>query len=188
MNCKKQNPWITAKQAERIIEAAEFAAWLGIPLNTTVTIHWALAGGPGHGNWRERQARLFEHIRHWLNRRGSEWAAVWTVEAGREGKDVHVHFVMHLPPEIEENELRCYLLSQLQAEVNSVIKVKPVQSWDEDSWMKGGLKGWLSYMLKGVDPMHYDTFNITKKNRNTQGIVFGKRCGMTQNVGLSAQN
>lgn len=187
MNHKKHTPWLTAKQAERIIDAAEFATWVGIPLNTTVTIHWALAGGPGKGNWSARQARLFEHIRHWLNRRGGEWAAVWTIEAGEKGKDVHVHFAMHLPSEIEENELRSYLLSQLQAEVNNVLEVRPVQYWDGDGWIKGGLKGWLRYMLKGLDPKHYDTFSISKKHHNTQGNVFGKRCGMTQNIGLSAR-
>lgn len=188
MNKKKKTPWITKRQAKGIIYAADFADWIGTPLNTAVTIHWALAGGPGLGNWRERQKRLFENLRHWLSRRGEEWIAVWTVEAGPCGKDVHLHLVMHLPSEIEENELREYLLEQLNVEDARVLDVQPIWSQVKNGWDVAGLKGWLRYILKGVDPEHYDTFGISKKHRNTQGMVFGKRCGMTQNISPAARN
>jgi hypothetical protein len=44
------------------------------------------------------------------------------------------------------------------------------------------------YLIKGGDRRVWDRFNIRKEWRKSQGIVHGKRCGTTENIGKAARN
>lgn len=145
-----------------------------MPLNIAATIYWVLAGGTG--TWREKQTHLFGNTRHWLNRRDVPWTAIWVVEAGLLGKEVHTHLALHLPPHITLGELEAYLRGQLQADEDRVLDMKKITS----------LVGWCRYMLKGMNPAYHMTFRIPGRYRQSQGIVLGKRCGTTQNIGPRA--
>ncbi len=41
------------------------------------------------------------------------------------------------------------------------------------------------YLIKGGDRQVWGHFNIRKEWRKSQGIVHGKRCGTTENVGFA---
>ena len=43
------------------------------------------------------------------------------------------------------------------------------------------------YLIKGGDGEVWDHFRIRKEWRKSQGIVQGKRCGTTQNIGRAAR-
>jgi hypothetical protein len=43
------------------------------------------------------------------------------------------------------------------------------------------------YLIKGGDRRVWDQFNIRKEWRKSQGIIHGKRCGGTENIGPAAR-
>src|SRR5262249_11939000 len=44
------------------------------------------------------------------------------------------------------------------------------------------------YLLKGGGAEVWKRFRIKKKFRESQGVIFGKRCGTTENIGKAARN
>ena len=48
--------------------------------------------------------------------------------------------------------------------------------------------GWPRYMLKGCHPSDYDYFSIRKKHRAGQGVIYGKRCGVSQDISTKKRN
>ena len=44
------------------------------------------------------------------------------------------------------------------------------------------------YLIKGGDQEVWDHFNIKKEWRKSQGIIQGKRCGTTENIGRASHN
>ena len=48
--------------------------------------------------------------------------------------------------------------------------------------------GWPRYMLKGCKPSDYDYFSIRKKHRAGQGVIYGKRCGVSQDISTKKRN
>ena len=170
---------IAKRQVDNLMQASVHAKHYGMPLNIAATIYWVLAGGTG--TWRKKQSRLYTNTRHWLYRRGAPWTAIWVVEAGLLGKEVHTHLAIHLPPHIPLGELDDYWRGQLKADEDRVLLMKEITS------ARGGLHGWLRYILKGMDPAYHKTFSIPGRHRQSQGIVLGKRCGTTQNIGPRAR-
>jgi hypothetical protein len=43
------------------------------------------------------------------------------------------------------------------------------------------------YLIKGGGPAVWDRFRIRKEQRRSQGIIYGKRCGTTENIGPTAR-
>ena len=43
------------------------------------------------------------------------------------------------------------------------------------------------YLIKGGGPKIWKRFGLRKKDRRSQGLICGKRCGVTENVGLAAR-
>lgn len=87
---------LTVKQTAEIIEAARFAASIGLPLNRHLTIHWEAAGVPD-SRAAAATAAFLTLARDWLRKRGAPFAWVWVRENG-DGKGSHVHFLMHCRP------------------------------------------------------------------------------------------
>ncbi len=180
VNVLKTTACIERTHADNIIAASIHAKHFGMNLNTAVTIHWALAGGVG--TWRERRATLFERVRHWLSRQGAPWTAVWVSETGQLGKDVHSHLACHLPRHISLADFESYLRKQLATEETRVLVVKPIAG-------PFGLAGWRKYMLKALPSDLHAAYGIPNREnfKQSQGLVLGKRCGITQNIGPTAR-
>lgn len=96
---------LSLNQATQIIEAAQFAAAIGLPFNRHVTIHWEQAGIPDcraawatgrflklAGDWVAKRGGRFSKVER--NRQRIAWA--WVRENG-DRKGSHVHILLHLP-------------------------------------------------------------------------------------------
>lgn len=184
MNTLKETTRLTRRHADELIQASGFANHISCPLNIAVTIHWALAGGPGDGNSRARQSRLFVRLSHWLWNRNAPWAAIWVREAGKSGKDVHTHIAMHLPRHIPVADLEAYLRAALQTDEPNVLDVQRCAD------RQRGFVGWRRYMLKALEPDLQTKYGIPRNAQfggAHQGAVFGKRAGSTLAIGPTAR-
>ena len=108
---------LSLAQAKNIIEAAQFAAAIGLPFNRHVTIHWERAGIPDSkaasatgrflklaGDWIAKRHPQLEN-----NQQKSNGAAriawVWVRETG-DTKGNHVHILLHVPTDMNTGEKR----------------------------------------------------------------------------------
>jgi hypothetical protein len=168
--------YLAKNAARNIWDAAELGEFLGCPLTHHADISWPFAMGPGDGEWRKRFMKLRELSRKWLEHRGAVYADSWTVERASNGAGVHTHCALHVPTELAR-EFEGYLRHLLGSSDRRVLCFGKL--WNRD--------GYLSYILKGVEPSGYDEFQVLKKHRSQQGIVVGKRAGTSRNIGAAAR-
>lgn len=181
-NILRETESINRRQVDNVRRASAFARHeLELPLNTAVTIYWAVASGPGGGGgvWRDKQKLLFTRLRHWLQRRDSPWVAIWTVENGQLSKGVHTHMAIHVPDDIPLEDVVAYLHQQV-GNMPGVLEVKPTRP-------PGGFPVWQTYMLKGMNPELWDAYGVPKKWRKGEGLVTGKRCGVSRSIDAAAR-
>ena len=43
------------------------------------------------------------------------------------------------------------------------------------------------YLIKGGGPKTWKKFRVRKEHRRLQGVIYGKRCGTTENIGPAAR-
>jgi hypothetical protein len=175
--------FISVLQATNIIEAVKFAKSIDLALVAHLTLHWSgtVAFDDHDGN---RFAKVREGLNKVLLRRGIPVAWVWCRECRKQTDIVHSHLLFHLPveyrsgPKLQEMEAHLVRLvdrhgSGILGEFAVKLKIWP----DPD-----GL-----YLLKGGGPEVWNRFRIKKKFREPQGIIHGKRCGTSQNIGPAAR-
>ena len=179
---------ITVPQAANIIEAVSFAKLIGLPLVAHLTIHWSLTDvGDDPGG--ELFAKLREGLSKWLNRRGIVFAAAWARErqAGGQSDVVHCHLLFHLPVECRSGAR----LLQVDAAISRLLrrhggditheKAIDLRLHDKLPYPDG------KYLIKGGGRKVWKKFGLRKEHRRLQGIMKGKRCGTTQNLGPAAR-
>ena len=173
---------VSLTQAANIREAVHFAKSVGLPLVAHLTIYWSLTDASD-----DPEGKLFAKFREglskWLYRRRIEFASAWARE--NPGGDVeHCHLLFHLP----EEWCRGAKKLQLEAELYRLIKH---QAGDYSHERVIKLEIWPSpdgkYLLKGGGPKVWKLFRLRKDHRRLQGIIQGKRCGVTQNMGPAAR-
>ena len=172
-------------QATNIIEAVGYAKEIARPLVAHATIHWAgtIAFDDHYGN---RFAKVREGLHKSLRRRGipGGLTAVWCRECKALSDIVHCHLLFHLPPDYRKGAK----LLQIEAAVSRLVSrhgdgilgefaVKLTIHPDPD-----GL-----YLIKGGGRDVWERFKIRREWRKSQGIIHGKRCGTTQNLGPAAR-
>ena len=173
---------ITVPQATNIIEAVGFAKMVGLHLVAHLTIYWACTyvGDDPYG-------KLFANVREgfnkWLIRHGIVFAGAWARE--NPGGDIeHCHLLFHLPDEWCTGARRL----QLEAALYRLIKHHGRGYW-EDRVLKlvihDNPDG--KYLIKGGGPKVWKLFRLRKEHRRLQGVIHGKRCGTTQNIGPVAR-
>jgi hypothetical protein len=184
---------INMRQAENIIDAVEFAKLIGLPLVAHLTIHWAYAdiGDDPDG---KLLAKLREGLDKWLGRRGIVFAAAWARERQSKGHSevVHCHMLFHLPLE--------YRIGMKLREVEAAI-YRLINKHGRRDPRKHGHGYWAheviklvihaypdgKYLIKGGGPQIWKRFGLSKKHRRWQGLIHGKRCGTTENIGPAAR-
>jgi hypothetical protein len=180
--------YITLPQAANIIEAVSFAKLIGLPLVAHLTIHWSLTDvGDDPGG--ELFAKLREGLNKWLNRRGIVFAAAWARErqGGGQSDVVHCHLLFHLPVEYRSGAR----LLQVEAAISRLLrrhggditheKAIDLRLHDKPPYPDG------KYLIKGGGRKVWKKFGLRKEHRRLQGIINGKRCGTTQNLGPAAR-
>ena len=175
---------ITVPQATNIIEAVGFAKSIGLPLVAHLTIHWAYTD-VGDDSDGKLFAKFREGLDKWLRRQGIVFAAAWSRERMSRGQAeaVHCHLLFQLPV-----EYRTTRKLQVEAAIYSLIKRHGRGYWAEqviDLRIHDNPDG--KYLIKGGGPKVWKLFRLRKEHRRLQGIIHGKRCGTTQNLGPAAR-
>jgi hypothetical protein len=149
------------------------------------TIHWSGTVVFDDHDGR-RFAKLREGFDKYLIRQGvpGGLTAVWCRECKALSDIVHCHLLFHLPVEyrrgarLRQVEAALYRLVALHGEgILGEFAVKLTIHHDPD-----GL-----YLIKGGGRDVWERFKIRKEWRKSQGIVHGKRCGTTENIGPAAR-
>lgn len=179
------NRCVALSQATNIMEAVDFAKWLGLPLVAHLTLHWAYTdvGDDPDG---KLFAKVREGLDKWLRRQGIVFAAAWSRERMSAGQAdvVHCHLLFHLPVEFCTRRKL-----QVETAIYRLIKRHGHGYWAEqviDLRIHANPDG--KYLIKGGGPKVWKQFNLRKEHRRLQGIIHGKRCGTTVNLGRSARD
>src|SRR5262249_46169613 len=175
--------YISVSQATNIIEAVSFAKSVGLPLVAHLTIHWSgTVAFDDHDGM--RFAKVREGLSKILLRRGIPVAWIWCRERKAHTDIVHCHLLFHLPPEyrigaklLEIESALFRLVGRYGGGILGEFAVKLKICRDPD-----GL-----YLLKGGGPEVWRRFRIKQKFRESQGIIHGKRCGTTENIGKAVR-
>jgi hypothetical protein len=178
---------ITLRQATNMMEAVAFARRIGTPLNCHLTIHWigTKAGDDPDGR---RFAKVREGFDKWLMRHGvpGGLTAVWVRERGSDGlgEIVHCHMLLHLA--------HPFLRGRRHVEVERALE-RLVDLHGEGNYAAFTLKVTFPdnpdgiYLLKGGCPGVWRRFGVPAMWRASQGVIIGKRCGTTENIGSAAR-
>lgn len=192
---------------KRLIDAASFSAHLGTPIDTHITINAArlqqLDGGGilGLGHLWDAFQDLHERLRKWTTGRGVPWACLWVREMSR-GPGEHWHIALHL-----HARHRLDLAHQLAAWTDEPladgpllqehdVAVSALGSWHITAHKRGGRgpENLAAYLGKG-EPGRIKLYGKVRINhdklqpryRGGEGIIEGKRCGISRTIGRTAQ-
>ena len=176
---------LSLDQATNIIEAVDYARAIGLPLIAHATIHWS-----GTDAFDDSDGKLFAKVREgfhkWLLRRGiaGGLTCVWCRECKAHTDIVHCHLLFHLPVDCrrgvrfrQTEDALLQLVGRQGGGVLGEFAVKLTMHPDPD-----GL-----YLIKGGDRKVWEHFKIRKEWRKSQGVIQGKRCGTSQNIGRAAR-
>jgi hypothetical protein len=165
-----------------------FTREIGLPLNSHLIIQW---GGTLIGD--DPDGELFAKFRYLLDKRfrrkfGIELTAIWVRERHRNkhtrglSEVTHSHLLLYLPRKHRETAMRD--IEELVALVgrkildDRTIKLTFPENCDG------------KYLLKGGSPAVWETFKVPTKWRSRlgEGVIDGKRCGVTENIGPAARS
>ena len=132
----------------------------------------------------------------WLRTKGAEHAYIWVRESG-DGKGEHVHILWYVRPDLirEFARLERGWRKRLGAKrARGAFKSKPVgvsyrhgahQIQYGQAYLTA-LAGVLSYIVKGAEPTAVEALGLTQSEPG--GELWGKRSGMSENIGRAARN
>jgi hypothetical protein len=192
-NPNKPSNRMTLRQARSMMKGLAFAREIGTPLNAHLTIHWG-----GAGACDDQDGSLFAHFRHILDKRLKRrnipggLTAIWVLERHRNQRTrrlsevVHSHLLLHLPSHFERNPYREIFLGAVDTLVDRVGGGNFDDCTVELTFPKNP-DG--KYFLKGVTRAVWNRYNLPDKWRSKrgEGVIEGKRCGTTQNIGPAAR-
>jgi hypothetical protein len=176
------------RQASNMMQAVGFAREIGTPLNAHVTINWedTDAGDDPDGR---RFAKVREGFDKWLQRRyiPGGLTAIWVRErlSGVRGGTVHCHMLVALPHPFIRGRKRI----ETEKALERLISLHGGGAFMDNALMltfpsnPDGL-----YLLKGGGPDVWREFGVPRDWRRAQGMIFGKRCGFTENIGWTARS
>jgi hypothetical protein len=162
-----------------ILDAADFAAMRGWPLNVDVSINWNHFSGQVADV--ARIGRALHRLAAWCRRRRFPLVAVWVRELGGAP---NLHMAMHMPSDITLEEFQAAFERALAPEGASItdqaILLRPIFR----------LRGWIEYLLKGLRPRDAEYLNRKfglKISCVDQGTIVGKRVAVTENISRAAR-
>jgi hypothetical protein len=171
-------------QVKELREAARYARSIGLPLEAFATIHWSVTDAGDDPDGR-KLARVREGLSKALNRRGIPFAAVWVRERLSSGhaEVEHCHMLFHLPRTWQSGKQ----LVDINRAIERLIGRHADYAYDHALELTFHNNGDIRYLLKGRTPEMQRELRIKAKWRKPQGLIYGKRCGTTQNLGRAAR-
>jgi hypothetical protein len=176
---QRQSHFINRKPASHLYHAIRTAEAVGTPLNTFVTINFALTTCRPHA-----ASKTFEQLRRgyftlWLRRAAKRThletrpsAYVWVLENA--GGCLALHWLLYIPERlaIEFEAKLPYWLQAVGIDLQSPNAIKSVPAYAP--------RGLGRYMLKGIDPFYAAFYGVEHRS---QGVVQGKRSGFSRGIG-----
>jgi len=179
---------LSPADADKVLKAGHHALAAGLPFNRFTTIHWAFAGvADGLG----ATGQFLKLAGDWARARGERFAWVWVREGGDKGE--HVHILLHLPPALAGDYYRrqrgwlkaCGATWKAKVIYSRAVGRTLGQALGGGDDYRANLAEALDYVLKSADPAARERLGI--KRREPGGELTGKRCGVSQNIGLAAR-
>jgi hypothetical protein len=184
----RSSRFLSRRQVDALIEAADFALASGRLFQRHWTVHYEAAGIA------EREAtrfigKLLNLVSKQAKRAGGELTALWVRENGHR-KGGHVHILLALPTGLSlRNRTRKWIqlaggkpgrkVSKVCTIGGKLANVAPGAKYQANG------EAVLSYLMKGADT---ETGRARRLQRYGEGgLIMGKRCGWTQNIGLAAR-
>jgi hypothetical protein len=174
------------------MDAATFAGSIGLGFNRFLTIHWAAAGVSDD---LAATARWLKLAGDWIRSCGGRFAYIWIRETGAD-KGAHVHILLHLPPDLAAGFNRRQRGWQTASGARWKARVRysrpigrnlrhyAMGEIDGQSY-EANLAETLDYVLKGADDAARERLGIRRREHG--GVIVGKRCGVSQNIGPEAR-
>jgi len=174
---------ISLCKADSIIDAAQYAKEIGLLLNAHCTIQWNGTDAQTDTDG-SRFTKVREGLSKALARRGIPFTTTWAREERELHFGQHVHMVFHLPPEWHKGER----FAEIKRVIERLVDRHGGALWsDKTVDLKLHTNGDVRYLLKGGTPEVWSKYRVKRKWHQPQGIIFGKRCGTTQNIGPQAR-
>jgi hypothetical protein len=191
-------------QASGLVAAVAHAERIGLPLNRLVTLHWG-AMGLSDADAGRAVAHVLKLWREALAARDLPFAFAWVRENddGDGAKGSHVHILAHVPGAAGPGfmrRLRAWVRIAAGGRYNrrsGRIEGPAYAAGAVDTGRIGGrvtvapavheanLAEALGYLLKGADDATAAALGLSR--REPGGLVTGKRCGWSENVGAKAR-
>ncbi|HUY03713.1 MAG TPA: hypothetical protein VMV33_10535 [Rhodocyclaceae bacterium] len=176
-----------------MMEAVAFAKLIDLPLVAHLTIHWAYTdvGDDPDG---KLFAKVREGLDKWAQRHGFPLACIWAREriSGGQAEVEHSHLLFHLPVKYRTGKG----LHQVEAAIYRLINKHGRREGNKRGhgyWADEVIKLVIhnnpdgKYLIKGGDKNVWERFRVRREHRRLQGIIHGKRCGTTENIGPAAR-
>ena len=177
---------LTLSQCQELIDAADHAERLGLPFNRHWTVHYEKAGIPEADAVRF-VGRLLKLLGDFARGRNAPKASIWVREGGP-SKGGHVHILLHLPARVSlKGRTRRWVRLAGGVCVAGVSFVRSVAG-NLITAENGGehyahnLRVVREYLLKGASREACEALSL-ERGPIDQGLIVGKRCGTTQNIG-----
>lgn len=183
---QKRQKHISLAQATNIVAAVHYAKESGRSLVAHATIHWS-----GTDAWDDADGKRFARVREGLDKHLGRCGipggltGIWCRECKAHTDTVHCHLLFHLPAEFCSGAK----FLQIEAAINRLVARHGNGLWGEFAVNltthrnPDGL-----YLLKGGNRDVWRRFKIKKQWRESQGVIHGKRCGTTENIGRAARD
>jgi hypothetical protein len=174
--------YLPHRAAANLSRAITFATERGTPLNHMVTLNYGLTHGTEEAMTRAFRRLLKSFFVKWFTRhrvmsdvldRSAPY--VWVAE-GRPGHH-GIHWLVHIPPGMfaDFDERLPRWLDRTVGPVLAPTAIHVAPAFNP--------RGAGDYMLKGLAPGHARRFRV---KHSFQGDVYGKRCGVSENLGPTA--
>jgi hypothetical protein len=170
-----------------MMDALAFAREIGLPLNSHLTIHW---GGTLAGD--DHDGELFAKLRYLLDKRFRRkyeisLTGIWVRERHRNkhmrqsSEVTHSHLLLHLPAKHRRPAMKDF------EDLIALVAGHIIDDRAVELTFPANCDG--KYFLKGATSAVWEAFGVPAKWRSKlgEGVIDGKRCGFTQNIGPAAQ-
>lgn len=176
---------LTLRQCQGLIAAAERAERMGLAFNRHWTVHYERAGITEHDATRFI-GRLLKLAGDYARRHRGRLAAIWVRENGP-GKGGHVHILLHLPRGLTMNGRTRKWIGLAGGRCrDKVSHIRPIggrliSADNGGEHYRANADKVRDYLLKGASLEAGEALGLAGAGQG--GLVNGKRCGRTQNIG-----
>jgi hypothetical protein len=182
--------YLTVRQCMGLIEAAEHAEKIELPFNRHWTVHYENAG-IAEVDAPTFIRKLLKLAGDYARRRGARLAAVWSRESGK-GKGGHVHIILHLPADMPLRGKTRRWVRLAGGKYRKGVSVVRSIAGSLKAAEQGGphyrqnVSIVRSYGMKAAAVEAGQALGLGLYGIG--GVIIGKRCGWTQNIGIARRS